>query len=294
MTLADGDIVKIDLGVHIAGYIAVAAHSFVIGAACAAEAPITGAKANVFHAAQGMAKVVTSMIKPGNTNHQVVDACKKVLSAYPGVNCVEGVTMHQMKRYIIDGNKTVLIRPADEGSKQETVNFEVNEVYAVDICVSSGEGTPREGNGRTTVYKRQVDKTYQLKMAASRKVFNEINRRFPTMPFTIRSLEDEKSAKLGVRECVIHDLLTSYQVVYERPGDHVVHLRFTLMLLPSGTVKITGFNGTPTETPEGATAPLTIFGAPADLTPIDAELAAIVSAPEKVKEKKIRKKKNKN
>jgi curved DNA binding protein len=290
MTIAAGDIVKIDLGVHISGYIAVAANSIVVGALAAAEAPVTGEKANVFHAAQGMSKAIVATLKAGNTNTHVVDACKKVLEAYPGVKCVEGVTMHQMKRYIIDGNKTIIVRPADENGKVEKVTFEENEVYAVDVCVSSGEGTPREngtGNGgRTTIYKRQVDKTYQLKMAASRKVFNEINQRFPTMPFTMRALEDEKTAKLGIRECVIHDLLSSYSVVYERPGDHVVHVRFTLLLLPSGTLKITGVNCTPVTEDN-----LTIFGAPADLTAIDPELAAIVSAPEKVKAKKDKKKK---
>jgi len=286
MTVNDGDIVKIDLGVHISGYIAVAANSIVVGAAAAAEAPVTGEKANVFHAAQGMTKAIVATLKAGNTNTDVVDACKKVLSAYPGVKCVEGVTMHQMKRYIIDGNKTIIVRPADDNGKVEKVSFETNEVYAVDVCVSSGEGTPREGNGRTTIYKRQVDKTYQLKMAASRKVFNEINSRFPTMPFTIRSLDDEKTSKLGIRECVMHDLLSSYGIVYERPGAHVVHLRFTLLLLPSGTLKITGINATPVTEDN-----MTIFGAPADLTPIDAELAAIVSAPEKVKAKKDKKKK---
>lgn len=285
MTVAEGDIVKIDLGVHISGYIAVAANSIVVGAAAAAEAPVTGEKANVFHAAQGMAKVIVATLKAGNTNTDVVDACKKVLSAYPGVKCVEGVTMHQMKRYIIDGNKTIIVRPSDENGKVEKVTFEENEVYAVDVCVSSGEGTPREGNGRTTIFKRQVDKTYQLKMASSRKVFNEINKRFPTMPFTMRSLEDEKTTKIGIRECVVHDLLSSYGVVYEKPGAHVVHVRFTLLLLPSGTLKVTGMNCTPVTADN-----LTIFGAPADLSAIDADLAAIVSAPEKVKLSKKEKK----
>lgn len=290
MVISNGDIVKIDLGVHIDGYIAVAAQSFVVGVSVTAEPSITGAKANVFHAAQALSKVVTSTIKAGNTNKQVVDACKELLTAYPGVNCVEGVTMHQMKRFVIDGNKTVIIRPADETAKVDIVTFEENEVYAVDICVSSGEGKPREGVSRTTVYKRQVDKTYQLKMAASRKIFNEINKRFPTMPFSMRLLSDEKTAKLGIRECVLHDLLTSYQVVYEKTGDFVVHVRFTLLLLPNGTVKITGFNCTPSELVEGSTTPLTIFGSPADLSSINPELAAIVSAPEKVKAKKDKKK----
>lgn len=47
---------------------------------------------------------------------------------------------------------------------------------------------------------------------------SQVNKKFPTMPFTLRSLADESAAKLGVRECVNHDLLASYPVLTERPG----------------------------------------------------------------------------
>ena len=36
--------------------------------------------------------------------------------------------------------------------------------------------------------------------------FNEINRRFPTLPFPIRAFPDEKAAKMGTRELVTHQV----------------------------------------------------------------------------------------
>lgn len=45
-----------------------------------------------------------------------------------------------------------------------------------------------------------------------RYVFNEMNHRFPTLPFTLRALEDEKQARMGVVECLKHDLLHPYPV----------------------------------------------------------------------------------
>jgi len=292
--IAEGDLVKIDLGVHIDGYIAVVAHTLIVGATQAPVAPVTGVKANVFHAAASVSKVVAKLIAAGNTSTQVIEACNKVIGAYEGVRSVQGVTMHQMKRYIIDGNKTVVLRPADENAKVEVVTFEPYEVYAVDICLTSGEGKSKEGNSRTTVYKRNVDKTYQLKMQAARKVFNEINRRFPTMPFTLRSLEDEKTAKLGIRELVNHDLLSTYSVVFEKPGDVVVHVRFTLLLLPGGTLKITGLDVTPSTSvvKEDGSVEIasSIFGAPVDFKPIDESIAAILNEPVKAKKDKKKKK----
>lgn len=58
--------------------------------------------------------------------------------------------------------------------------------------------------------------------------------------FSLSTVEDERQAKLGVRECVQHDLLTPYPVLFERPDCHLAHVKFTVLLLPSGTTKITG------------------------------------------------------
>jgi hypothetical protein len=72
-------------------------------------------------------------------------------------------------------------------------------------------------------------------------VFNEINKRFPTFPFACRDLLlDESSARLGLRECVNHELLIPYPVLYENKGDLVVHFKCTVLVLPSRTSKIAG------------------------------------------------------
>lgn len=47
----------------------------------------------------------------------------------------------------------------------------------------------------TTVYKRALEVTYQLKMQASRAVFSLVNSAFATMPFTLRALLDEAAAQ---------------------------------------------------------------------------------------------------
>merc|ERR1712146_237903 len=68
---------------------------------------------------------------------------------------------------------------------------------------------------------------------ASRAFFSEVNSRFPTMPFTLRA-GDEKVWRLGVTECVKHDLFIEYPVLYEKPEEFVAQYKFTALLLPSG------------------------------------------------------------
>ena len=71
-------------------------------------------------------------------------------------------------------------------------------------------------------------------MRASRQLLAEVNTKFPTLPFTLRAFEDEKNARMGVVECQKHELVTPYPALLERPGDVVVHFKFTVLLLPSG------------------------------------------------------------
>lgn len=243
--LAAGDMVKIDFGVHVDGYIAVAAHTIVVPSADPAvvAAPITGVQADVVNAAYTAAEVAARLIKVGNTNKQVTEALSKVAAAY-GVTPIMGTMSHQMKRYVIDGSKMILL-VEDDVQKAEPCTFEPYEVYAVDIAMSSGEGKPREIDTRTTVFKRMVDKTYNLKIKASRTFLSEVNSKFPIFPFSLRSFEDERAAKMGVRECVSHELVQPYQVLYERPGSYICHVKFTVLLLPGGTSKITGLEVTP-------------------------------------------------
>jgi curved DNA binding protein len=183
------------------------------------------------------------MINPGNTNKQVTLAMKKVADAY-GVKCIAGVEMYQMKRYVIDGNKKVGLREEPD-LKVDACTFEQYEAYAVDVEMTTGEGRPVEKDARTTVFKRVVGTKQNLKVKASRMLFNEVNSRYPTLPFTLRCMADEKNARMGISECVTKQLLQPYPVYYEKQNDLVAQFKFTILLMGGGTSKITGLPVSP-------------------------------------------------
>ena len=145
--------------------------------------------------------------------------------------------------------------------------------------MTTGEGKPAPGEARTSVYKRAADQSYQLKRKFSRQVLGQVNKRFPTYPFSIRALEDleESQARSGILECVTNKLLDSYPVLYEKAGAHVAHFKFTVLVLPSGPEKITGL-------------PLNEAGIKTDKTPPE-ELKALLAASASKKKKKKSKKK---
>uniref|UniRef100_A0A2K5LPI8 Proliferation-associated 2G4 n=4 Tax=Cercopithecidae TaxID=9527 RepID=A0A2K5LPI8_CERAT len=182
--LKEGDLVKIDLGVHVDGFIANVAHTFVVGVAQGTQ--VTGRKADVIKAAHLCAEAALRLVKPGNQNTQVTEAWNKVAHSF---NCtpIEGMLSHQLKQHVIDGEKTIIQNPTDQQ--------------------------------KTTIYKRDPSKQYGLKMKTSRAFFSEVERRFDAMPFTLRAFEDEKKARMGVVECAKHELLQPFNVLYEKEGE---------------------------------------------------------------------------
>merc|ERR1712151_1486434 len=127
---------------------------------------------------------------------------------------------------------------ADE--KVDEFEFEMNEVYCIDIVMSTGEGKGRATELRSTVFKRAVETTYLLKTQKARQFMGEGNRRFPALPFTLRAIEDEQVARVGASEARRHELLEEYPVLKEKDREFVAQFEFTVLLLPGGTKKITG------------------------------------------------------
>lgn len=72
---------------------------------------------------------------------------------------------------------------------------------------------------------KKTNETYMLKMKASRALLTEVSAKCGNMPFSLRNLEDEKKARMGVVECVSHKLLEPFHVLYEKPSKSASSLK---------------------------------------------------------------------
>lgn len=129
-------IIVSDLGVHIDGYISLAAHTVIVTADKAN--PTTGRKADVICAAYHAAQAAHNLLRPGRKNTEITEAINKIAETFK-CNMVEGVLSHQMKRFVIDGNKCIISK-SSATQKVEEFEFEENQIYCIDIVVSTGEG----------------------------------------------------------------------------------------------------------------------------------------------------------
>jgi len=177
-------------------------------------------------------------VQVGNKNSKVTEAFGKIAADF-AVKPMQGVLSHQLKKHIIDGDRTIICAETAE-EKVEEFEFEMNEVYSIDVVMSTGEGKGKETELRNTVYKRAVENSYSLKTQKARQFISEVNKRFPALPFTLRAISDEQVARVGVSESRRHELLEEYPVLKEAPNETVAQFKFTVLLLPGGTKKITG------------------------------------------------------
>jgi curved DNA binding protein len=231
--LKAGDVAKIDMACHLDGFIAAAAHTVVVGGD-----KVDDKRADVIMAAWNAAEAALRLVQVGNKNTQVTETFAKVAEEFK-VKPMQGVLSHQLKRFVIDGGRSVIMaETVDE--KVEEFEFEMNEVYCLDVVMSTGEGKGKESEVRHTVYKRAPDTMYNLKTQKARQFISEVGRRFPAMPFSLRQIEDEQVARVGISEAKRHELVEEYPVLKEKDGDIVAQFKFTVLLLPGGTKKITG------------------------------------------------------
>ena len=152
-----------DLAVHIDGWISAVAHSVVAQEDPAAPIP-EGKQRDVIMACATAAEAILANIKPGVTNNAITPLFQRAAEQY-GVNVCEGVLSHQMKRFVIDGNKCIISKTVPGEQAVDDEEFEENDVIGIDIIMSSGEGKPKEvDEKKQMVFKRAVDKNYSLKM----------------------------------------------------------------------------------------------------------------------------------
>jgi len=183
--LVEGDLVKIDFGVHIDGFPALIAHSIIIGKT---DDP---AKIKAATAAYRALETAVKGLKPGVQNNHLTQTFNDVACAY-GVQTIEGVLGHAVRRFLIDSNDVVILKETAE-QKVAPYEFKVNDVFALDVFVTAhdSEGKTKEGEQRVTIFKQIPDEAHDVKTKAAKKMLNEVNNRFFGFGFSLNDFEDE-------------------------------------------------------------------------------------------------------
>ncbi|KAH8921330.1 Creatinase/aminopeptidase [Atractiella rhizophila] len=248
-TFSAGDVIKIMLGAHIDGYASISAETIVLNSdPWSASNPLTGVKADLLLAAYQASEAVLRTVKPGLKNWELTDVVGKVLKEYgeeegkgSALKAVEGQVSYQHEKDTLDGKKRIWFAPTTEQRVDKECQFtlEEGEVFGLDIIVTNSTDKAKTDASRTTIYSKTTS-TYSLKMKTSRSTFSEISKKAGPFPFTLRSLEDEKKARMGVQECVQHGLLRPFEVsTTAKPNELAAQIFLTFAVGKNGAIRIT-------------------------------------------------------
>lgn len=237
-TLKAGEIVKIQLGAQIDGFGTIVCDSIVVGK----SDDIPQREAELLLATHYANELLLRLMLPPGLLATTEEEKKKAASQKPytqakinqlleklvkSYDCslVESTTSWLFDRNEIEGKKKVILAPAD-GVKGEGLP-EVGEIWGVETGVSLGSGKVKTLSNRATLHRRTTTQ-YGLKRPSSRATLSEIVKKFGTFPFSLRQLDDERAAKVGVMECVRGNVLRQYEVVADKDNDPVCRLLTTI------------------------------------------------------------------
>jgi len=168
------------------------------------------------------------------TQSRITTLLEKVVKSYD-CNLVEHTTSWEFERNEIEGKKKIILAPGD-GTKGDGVP-EVGDVWGVEMGVSLGSGKIKTFENRPTLHRRTT-LTYALKRPSSKKILNEVVKKFGVFPFSLRQLEDERDAKVGVVECVRGNVFRQYEVVGDKDAEPVARLLTTIAITKNGLQKL--------------------------------------------------------
>lgn len=252
-SLKEGDVIKIQLGAQIDGFGTIVCDTIIISSTDNQKTEYEGRIADLMLATYYANELLLRLIVPPGllqtaTEEEKTNAAKlkapaqskitqlldKVVKSYD-CNLVEHTTSWQFERNEIEGKKRIILSPGD-GAKGEGIP-EVLEVWGVEVGVSLGSGKIKNLENRATLHRR-TNLTYALKRPSSKKILNEVVKKFGVFPFSLRQLEDERDAKIGVVECVRGNVFRQYEVVGDKDGEPVARILSTIAITKNGLQRL--------------------------------------------------------
>ncbi|KAK0263954.1 hypothetical protein LTS09_002305 [Friedmanniomyces endolithicus] len=249
--LKSAEAVKIQLGVQIDGFGAIVCDTMVVGVG----SEVTGRPADLMLATHYANELLLRMMMPPGllsagteeekkkaqaqkpySQSKMTQLLEKVVKSYD-CNLVENTTCWLFGRNEIEDKKKIILAPG-EGVKGEGL-AEIGEVWGVEMGVSTGTGKVKSLPNRPTLHRRTTT-TYGLKRPSSRATLSEIQKRFGTFPFSLRQLEDERSGKVGIVECVRGGVVRQYEVIGSTDGEPVSRLFSTVSVTKHGIQSLAG------------------------------------------------------
>jgi methionyl aminopeptidase len=212
-----GDVVKIDLGVHIDGYIADTATTVDLGS-----------NTRLLAASEHALEAAIKKVRPGSTAGELGAAVQHEIESR-GYRPIANLTGHGLDRYILHRTPTIPNISINGG-----IVLEEGMVFAIEPFATTGSGHVGE-KSRMEIYSQISYKP--VRMPAARAIIEMVKDRHG-LPFSRRWLKERKQ-DVALPTLVRYHTLHVYPVLSDIPGSLVSQHEHTVIVTADGCVVTT-------------------------------------------------------
>ncbi|MDK2892479.1 type II methionyl aminopeptidase [Methanohalophilus sp.] len=206
------DMVKLDLGVHVDGYIADSA----------VTVDLSGNPDLVKASEEALATAI-DIIKAGVNTAEIGEVIEETIRGY-GFKPIANLTGHGVARYLAHTPPSIPNRHMGHG-----VELEPGQIIAIEPFATDGAGKVSDGT-LTEIF--QVVQNKPIRMPAARKLMKELQE-YKTLPFAKRWLTSPK-LDLSLMQLERTGLITSFPVLKEVRGGLVSQSEHTVIVTEDG------------------------------------------------------------
>ncbi|MEM0061886.1 MAG: type II methionyl aminopeptidase [Ignisphaera sp.] len=227
LTVPEGAVVKIDIGVHVNGYIA--------------DTAITVALDDRYNmlceAAKTALEKAVEAANIGTKFSEVGHIVESVIKSY-GFKPIYNLSGHSLDRFSIHAGEVI----PNYRDRLVLGSFKAGRAYAIEPFATSGDGYVTEGR-KTLIYALRPNPKKLSKLGQElQTVFNTIYDDRKTLPFALRWYTNRFSLELlekAVKAFVQSGLAIAYPVLVERSGGVVAQFEHTILFTDKGEKIVT-------------------------------------------------------
>jgi methionyl aminopeptidase len=207
------EMVCLDVGVHVDGYIADAA----------VTVDHTGNR-ELVEAAEEALEVAVDTVEPGVHTGEIGAEIGDVIDAY-GYNPIVNLTGHGLAHYDAHTGPNIPNRAVDSG-----VTLEAGDVLAIEPFATTGGGKVTEGSG-AEIY--SVEETGGVRDRRARDLLETLDETYGELPFAARWLDGGRT-EMSLRRLERSGKVRDYPVLKESDGELVSQAEHTLIVTEDG------------------------------------------------------------
>mgnify|MGYP000250607416 CR=1 FL=1 len=220
-TVQKGDLIKLDVGAHINGY---------IGDTAATVEIETTNHTDMIQASTEALQAALELITPGIDLHLIGKAIEDTITSY-GYKPIENLTGHSLKQYTLHAGLSIPNTPraADNSRPQE------GDIIAIEPFATDGGGRVTSGAGSNIYCCQDSLRSRFIRDNRTKKAFQSLYRTYKTLPFSERAAHKTiPSSSLNLKRLSMYGVLHHYPQLPEINNGLVTQKEHTVIITADG------------------------------------------------------------